>query len=47
MNSIEFIQQTLPLLTSHVIDRADKECTDSTVKIYWAGTIIRIDIKPK
>lgn len=47
MSSIEFIQQILPLVSNHTMDKADKECTDATVKVYWAGTIIRIDIKPK
>lgn len=47
MKSETFIFEVLPKIKEKLIDRADKECEDAKVKIYWAGKIVRIDIEYK
>lgn len=45
------LTQMIPLLLKRQVDRIDKIIDEPDyiyeVKAYWAGTIIRIDIKPK
>lgn len=43
----EFLNTILPLLLSHTMDRVDKDLDIGKVTAYWAGTVLRIDIKPK
>lgn len=47
MTLAEFFQQIYPLLLSRVMDRVEKDLIEGKVTAYWAGAIIRIDIKPK
>ncbi len=42
----EFIKYVLPLLLDHTVDRVDKETNIGKITAYWAGPILRIDIKP-
>jgi len=41
-----WLQQAWPLVKDHVVDKIEAVVEEGTVKLYWAGTIIRIDIKP-
>jgi hypothetical protein len=43
----KFIETTYPILKDRALDKVEKECEDGIVKGYWAGTIIRYDIKPR
>jgi len=36
-----------PVVLNHTIEKAEANLELGEVKLYWAGTIIRIDIKPK
>jgi hypothetical protein len=47
MSLKEFMEKMYPLLLSKVVDKIEKELDEGQVKAYWAGTIIRIDIKPR
>lgn len=47
----EFIEEMLPLIQAKKLARADQNVIEESgqeyaVSMYWAGTIIRIDIKP-
>ena len=42
-----FLLEMLPLLLSHKLDKIEKELDIGHVTAYWAGTILRVDIKPK
>ena len=42
----EFFEKVLPLLLTHTVERLDKELEVGKVTAYWAGTVLRIDIKP-
>lgn len=46
MTLIEFMQKVLPLLFDHTMERVDRECVEGKVSAYWAGSVLRIDIKP-
>jgi hypothetical protein len=46
MTLSEFFDKILPLLLAHTVDRIDKDLTIGKVTAYWAGTVLRIDIKP-
>ena len=46
MTLAEFFEAVLPLLLNHTLDRVDKELTIGKVSAYWAGSVLRIDIKP-
>ena len=47
MTMQEFWSKIYPLILNGTIDRVEKELLDGTqIKAYWAGTIIRVDIKP-
>jgi hypothetical protein len=42
-----FFDTIYPLLVNRTLERVEKTLDDGTqVKAYWAGTIIRVDIKP-
>jgi len=43
----EFIEKMYPLLLNQTLDKIEKSLSEGEIKAYWAGTIIRIDIKPK
>ncbi len=43
---IEWIEYIYPVIAEKKAKRSDAEVEEGTVKMYWAGTIIRIDIKP-
>lgn len=44
---IAWLSEVLPLLFKHSFDRTDKTLSICTVKAYWAGSVLRIDIQPK
>lgn len=44
---VDFIITVYPLLITHTVERMDAECVEGKVTTYWAGSIIRIDIKPR
>ena len=46
MTLTEFFEKILPLLLNHVVDRIDKDLDIGKVTAYWAGSVLRIDIKP-
>lgn len=47
MDLTKFMNTIYPLLLDRAMDKIEKTLDDgTTVKAYWAGTIIRIDIKP-
>jgi len=43
----DWLQSIWRLLKDRQIDKAQKSFPDADIQIYWAGTVIRIDIKPK
>ncbi len=43
---IEWIEQIYPVIAEKRAKRSDAEVEEGTVKMYWVGTVIRIDIKP-
>lgn len=47
MTLLEFMQKVLPLLLDHTMDRVDRECVEGKVSAYWAGTVLRVDVKPR
>ncbi len=45
---LEWLNKVYPLVLNRTLIRADtNELGIGQVTIYWAGTVIRIDIKPK
>lgn len=46
-NLLEWLAEVLPLLLKRSLDRTDKDLGNVTVKAYWAGAVLRIDIQPK
>ena len=42
----EWVEHYYPVIKKLDIKKIDGEVEEGTVKMYWAGTIIRIDIKP-
>lgn len=43
----DFWDKIYPLLLNKTMERVEKTLSDGTqIKAYWAGTIIRVDIKP-
>lgn len=42
---IVWLSEVLPLLARHSFDRTDKALGFCTVKAYWAGSVLRIDIQ--
>lgn len=47
MTLSQFFEQLYPMLLNRTLDKIEKELTIGTIKAYWAGSIIRIDIKPR
>lgn len=47
MLSEKFLLDILPKLREKIVDKVEKDCEDAIVKVYWAGTIVRVDIKYK
>lgn len=47
MKLVEWVNQVLPVMYSKVVVKVEATVTEGEVKMYWAGTIIRIDLKPK
>jgi hypothetical protein len=45
--AIEWISSIMPELIDKKITKTEIEFSECIIKAYWAGTIIRIDIKPK
>ena len=43
----DFILKVLPLLMDKTVDRLDRECVEGKVTAYWAGSVLRIDLKPR
>ncbi len=43
----QWISQNLPAVLSREIERMEADLRNASVKMYWAGTVLRIDIKPK
>lgn len=43
----DFIEKVLPLLLDHTVERIDRECVEGKVTAYWAGSVLRIDLKPR
>ncbi len=47
MTLTQFMDTIYPLLLDRTMDKIEKTLDDGTVvKAYWAGAIIRIDVKP-
>ena len=46
-NVTNWIKENLWQLVNKKVMRLDVSFPEATIKMYWAGTIIRIDIKPK
>jgi hypothetical protein len=47
MTLTEFLNKFIPMLLAHDLDRIEKDLDIGKVTAYWAGTIIRIDLKPR
>lgn len=47
MTLTEFFDKWFPLLLNRTFDKIEKDLDVGKVTAYWAGTIIRIDIKPR
>jgi hypothetical protein len=46
VNLSEFIKEILPTLMKFGISKLEADIEEGHVSAYWAGTIIRIDLKP-
>jgi hypothetical protein len=42
----EWLDNVLPLLLSKSVKRIDGQVAEGEVTAYWAGTVLRIDLKP-
>ena len=42
----EWLDKVWPLVLNHTIEKAETILDMGEIKLYWAGTIVRIDIKP-
>jgi hypothetical protein len=45
-NFYDWLKKVWPLLKDHEIDKAERTFETAEVKAYWAGSVLRIDIKP-
>jgi hypothetical protein len=43
----QWLAKIWPVLIDHTIEKAEAQLDLGEVKAYWAGTVLRIDIKPK
>ena len=41
----EFLNEVMPILLSHTVDRIDKTVLEGKVSVYWVKEILRVDIK--
>lgn len=46
MTIVQWIEKMLPVLLSKSVSRMDGETKEGTVTAYWAGSVLRIDLKP-
>lgn len=44
---IEFLDMALPLLINRNVLKVEHDVVEGHVMAYWAGTVIRFDLKPK
>jgi len=42
----KWLSKVYPLLESHSVEKLEADLAIGKVTAYWAGTIIRIDLKP-
>ena len=47
MTLLEFIDTTLPLLMNTPTQRLDAKVDEGDVSVYWAGRVLRIDLRVK
>ncbi len=43
---IEWLQKMWPLVADRTINKAEASLSNCDATLYWAGTIIRLDLKP-
>ena len=43
----EFVKEVMPLLLKRIATKIENEVAEGSVSAYWAGTVIRIDLKVK
>jgi len=43
---LEFLRKVLPILLDRSAERLDHELELGSIKVYWCGDVLRIDIKP-
>ncbi len=41
-----WLKKVYPLLDTHAVEKLEADLVIGKVTAYWAGTIIRIDVKP-
>ena len=46
MKLAEWIENILPTLLQHGVKRIDGTVEEGDVSAYWAGSVLRIDLKP-
>ena len=44
---VEWLEQVVPLLLTHQVRRIDGYVVEGEVSVYWAGPVLRIDLKPR
>lgn len=47
LSMIEFTERALSTLMPHMVEKIEGDTKDGKVKVYWCGTIIRIDFRPQ
>ncbi len=43
---VEWIEKVWPIISNHTVDKVKVSLSNCEAQMYWAGTIIRIDLKP-
>ena len=43
----EFIKEAVPILLKQLATKIENETAEGVVVAYWAGSILRIDLKPR
>jgi hypothetical protein len=43
----KWIEDTLPLLLEKKVDKIEGAVIEGKISAYWAGSVLRIDIKPR
>ncbi len=41
-----WVEKVFPLMANRTINKAEASLSNCEAQMYWAGTIIRIDLKP-